>query len=112
MPDKLKTSNHTITIRTLLLRDIGGLFLIALGAVLAVTLYFGNQGGLIVIRENANATINSIKQTLSIHIQPALKAAEFIGHAGWRPDECQRSGHGMDRNASGAAYPSTGIPLE
>jgi adenylate cyclase len=79
MPDKLKTSNHTITIRTLLLRDIGGLFLIALGAVLAVTLYFGNQGGLIVIRENANATINSIKQTLSIHIQPALKAAEFIG---------------------------------
>jgi len=79
MSDKLKASNHTITIRTLLLRDIGGLFLVALGAILAVTLYFGNQGGLIVIRENANATIKAIKQTLSIHIQPALKAAEFIG---------------------------------
>ncbi|WP_051284533.1 adenylate/guanylate cyclase domain-containing protein [Nisaea denitrificans] len=79
MSDKLTTSSHTITIRTLLLRDIGGLFLIALGAVLAVTLYFGNQGGLIVIRENANATIKSIKQTLSLHIRPALKAAELVG---------------------------------
>lgn len=79
MPHKLTTSSHRITIRTLLLRDIGGLFLIALGAVLAVTLYFGNQGGLAVVRENANATISSIKQTLTAHIRPALKAAEFVG---------------------------------
>ena len=79
MPDKLMISGRKITIRTLLLRDIGGLFLIALGAVLAVTLYFGNQGGLVVLRENANASINSITQTMTAHIQPALKAAEFVG---------------------------------
>ena len=79
MPDKLTAPSHRITIRTLLLRDIGGLFLIALGAVLAVTLFFGNQGGLAVVRENANATIGSIKQTLTTHIRPALKAAEFVG---------------------------------
>lgn len=79
MPEKLTTPGHTITIRTLLLRDIGGLFLIALGAVLAVTLYFGNQGGMAVLRENANATISAIMQTMTAHIRPALKAAEFVG---------------------------------
>ena len=63
-----------------MLRDIGGLFLIA-------------------IREIAGAAINSIRQTLSIHIQPALKAADFIGqhnNAGRRIDECHRSGHGVE----------------
>lgn len=79
MSDKLTSPSHTITIRTLLLRDIGGLFLIALGAVLAVTLYFGNQGGLVVVRENANSAISSIMQTMKAHIRPALKAAEFVG---------------------------------
>lgn len=79
MPDTLKRPGHKITIRTLLLRDIGGLFLIALGAVLAVTLYFGNQGGQAVMRENANGTIGAIKKTLSGHFNPALKAAEMVG---------------------------------
>ncbi|MEO9899532.1 adenylate/guanylate cyclase domain-containing protein [Nisaea sp.] len=79
MPDELKTSSQRISIRTLLLRDVGGLFLIALVAVMAVTLYFGNQGGLAVVRESANATIGTIKQTLSAHTRPALKAAEFVG---------------------------------
>lgn len=79
MRKALTSSKQTITIRTLLLRDIGGLFLVALAAVMAVTLYFGNQGGLAVLRDNANGTISAIKQTLTSHIVPALKSAEYVG---------------------------------
>ncbi|UUX50140.1 hypothetical protein NUH88_00250 [Nisaea acidiphila] len=68
-----------ITIRTLLLRDIGGLFLAALVAIMAVTMFFGTQGALVVLRENAGNVIHTTARFLEAHMEPARDAAEAIG---------------------------------
>lgn len=68
-----------ITIRTLLLRDIGGLFLIALAAIMAVTMYFGTQGALVVLRENAGNVIHTTSRFLRSHMEPAIDSAQVIG---------------------------------
>lgn len=73
------TPESRITIRTLLLRDIGGLFLIALAALMAVTMYFGTQGALVVLRENAGNVIHTTARFLSTHMEPAIRTAEIVG---------------------------------
>ncbi len=73
------TPESRITIRTLLLRDIGGLFLVALAALMAVTMYFGTQGALVILRENAGNVIHTTVRFLSTHMEPAIRTAEVIG---------------------------------
>ncbi|WP_420405006.1 adenylate/guanylate cyclase domain-containing protein [Nisaea sp.] len=68
-----------ITIRTVLLRDIGGLFLVALAALLAVTLYFGSQSALVVLRDNAHNLMRGTARLLETHVEPPIIAAELIG---------------------------------
>jgi hypothetical protein len=76
--DSLSPENR-ITIRTLLLRDIGGLFLVALVALMAVTMYFGTLGAFAVLRENAGNVIHTTARFLSTHMEPAIRTAEIVG---------------------------------
>lgn len=73
------TPENRITIRTLLLRDIGGLFFIALVALMTVTIFFGTQGALVVLRENAGNVIHATVRFMATHIEPAIKTAEVVG---------------------------------
>jgi len=73
------TPENRITIRTLLLRDIGGLFFIALAALLAVTMFFGTQSALVVLRENAGNVILTTVRYMATHVEPAIRTATVVG---------------------------------